>query len=185
MSLGRARPPLTGLNNNPDVLNCLSTLVNATSEFNPSSATRYSDTALSTTLTALCGGSGKCDETKIRSQLANFYPACQTNLLGDAANDQVKSTYDILYVLLPLRNALCAKNPNTNKYCVQEIHVDNSTSNSNVGRALIPETHDPSSGLHVSPETLRLLDSNLLRVMDNPVYHVGVVKASRRATPRR
>ena len=173
---GSCKTYLDGLDNNPDISNCLSTLVNATSEFNPSSATRYSDTALSTTLTALCGGSGKCDETKIRSQLANFYTACQSDLVGEAANDQVKSTYDILYVLLPLRNAVCAKNPNTNKYCVQEIHVDNSTSNSNVGRALIPETHDPSSGLHVSPETLRLLESNLFEVVDNTDYHVGVVE---------
>jgi hypothetical protein len=169
---------LDGLDNNPDISNCLSTLVNATSEFNPSSATRYSDTALSTTLTALCGGSSKCDETKIRSQLANFYTACQTDLLGDAANDQVKNTYDILYVLLPLRKAVCAKNPNTNKYCVQDIHIDNSTSTStsNVGRALIAENSDSSSGLHVSSETLQLLESNLYEVMDNTDYHFGVVK---------
>jgi len=165
-----------GLDNNPDISNCLSTLVNATSEFNPSSATSYSDTALSTTLTTLCSGSSKCDETKIRSQLAAFYTACQPDLLGDAANDQVKKTYDILYVLLPLRNAVCAKNLNTNKYCVQEIHVDNSTSPNNVGRALIAKNDDSSSGLHVSSETLQLLESNLYEVMDNTDYHFGVVK---------
>jgi hypothetical protein len=167
---------LDGLDNNPDVSNCLSTLVNATSEFNPSSSTQYSDTALSTTLTALCGGGNKCDETKIRSQLANYYTACQTDLLGDAANNQVKSTYDILYVLLPLRNAVCTKNPNTNKYCVQEIHVNNSTSSSNVGRALIEDNLDSSSGLHVSSDTLRLLESNLFEVVENMDYQIGVVK---------
>ena len=167
---------LDGLDSNPDISNCLSTLVNATSEFNPSSADRYSDAALSTTLTALCSGSSKCDETKMRSQLANYYTACQTDLLGDGANDQVKTTYDILYVLLPLRNAVCAKNPSTNKYCVQEIHVANSTSNSNVARALIADNLDSSSGLHVSSDTLRLLETNLFEVMDNTGYQIGAVK---------
>jgi len=71
--------------------------------------------------------------------------------------------------LLPLRNAVCAKNSNTNKYCVQEIHVDNSTSNSNVARALIP---DSPSGLHVSSDTLRRLDSNLFEVMDTTNFVV-------------
>ena len=167
---------LDALDTNPDVSSCLSTLVNATSEFNPSSTTRYSDTALSTTLTALCGGSSKCDETKIRSQLSNFYTACQNDLIGDAANTQVMNTYDILYILLPLRNAVCAKNPNTNKYCVQEIHVDNSTSNANVARALKADDCDSSSGLHVSSDTLQLLKTNLFAVVDKTDFPFDVVK---------
>ena len=76
------------------------------------------------------------------------------------------NTYDILYILLPLRNAVCAKNPNTNKFCVQEIHVDNSTSNSNVARALKADDYDPSSGLHVSSDTLQLLKTNLFEVVN-------------------
>jgi len=165
---------LSALDNNVDISNCLSTLVNATSEFSPSSTTSHSDSALNTTLTALCGSSGKCDETKIRAQLASFYTACQTDLLGDTANDRVQKTYDILYALLPLRNAVCAKDPDTKKYCVQEIHV--SDSSSSVGKALIADNSAPS-GLHVTPETLNLLGSNLYTpdTPDNSDYHLGVV----------
>jgi len=42
---------------------------------------------------------------------------------------------------------------------------------------LIAENSDPSSGLHVSPETLQLLESNLYyEVVDNEDFHFGVYK---------
>lgn len=63
----------------------------------------------------LCSSSG-CPDTYIRSQLVTFYAACGAELAGSNPNDAVKDTYDILYIMNPLKKAICSKDSGT--YCV-------------------------------------------------------------------
>jgi len=55
----------------------------------------------------------------MRTALTNFYAACQSELSSDV-NQQVLQIYDILYTVIPLRNAACSKD-DSGKYCATEI----------------------------------------------------------------
>lgn len=92
---------------------CLSTLTNVTSAFAPGSP-NPSSSDVSSTLTNLCSNSvaGVCPESAVRQDLANFYVACSAELTG--AVSSVREIYEVLYILLPFRTAVCSKDDSGN-----------------------------------------------------------------------
>lgn len=65
--------------------------------------------------------------------LANFYTACSTDMLGtngdgSNGNKNVIDIYDVLYLISPLKNAICTKSGN--QYCVDVISQQESSSSS-------------------------------------------------------
>lgn len=74
-----------------------------------------SASTLTATLDKLCAAPG-CSDSYVRTQLTKFYAACKKELTGSTAVDSVKDTYDILYVMQPMKESICAKNSGT--YCV-------------------------------------------------------------------
>ncbi|GAA5941260.1 hypothetical protein JCM1841_003613 [Sporobolomyces salmonicolor] len=107
------------LNADPSVSSCTSPLLSALSSFQPSSTSSYaaSSSEVSTALSDLCSASS-CDDGTMRSLLTQFNGNCSAEL--QAKNDVVLGSYDALYVLTPLRDAICAQD-GSGTYCLMDI----------------------------------------------------------------
>ncbi|GAA5974345.1 hypothetical protein JCM21900_002370 [Sporobolomyces salmonicolor] len=107
------------LNADPSVSSCTSPLLSALSSFQPSSTSSYaaSSSDVSTALSNLCSASS-CDDGTMRSLLTQFNGNCSAEL--QAKNDVVLGSYDALYVLTPLRDAVCAQD-GSGTYCLMDI----------------------------------------------------------------
>ncbi|KAH9886719.1 hypothetical protein C8Q73DRAFT_715070 [Cubamyces lactineus] len=121
---------LNDFNQDAALTSCTSAIINATSEFAPSlnaSATKSTPdaSAISSALGTVCG-STSCPDTTIRSKLADFYQNC-TAELSSSPNQDVVKIYDVLYALIPLKNAVCSKD-DSGDYCVSKIAQNASSS---------------------------------------------------------
>ncbi|KAH7882782.1 hypothetical protein F5I97DRAFT_1984799 [Phlebopus sp. FC_14] len=145
---------LSSLNNNTDFSSCTTPIVSALQQFAPgANASNVTITTLNTALNNLCSSSAfaACPDSTIRSQLSSFYAACDVELTS-APNTDVKRTYDSLFVLTPLRQAVCAKDDN-GKYCATEL--GSSTASSGAGNVAA-----------VKPEQQQLLGQYLYSTVD-------------------
>jgi hypothetical protein len=71
--------------------------------------------------------SSACPDSLIRGKLASFYSACSAELTS-SPNDKVRGLYDVLYILSPMKSAVCSKDDNGN-YCVFSNNGANTTAN--------------------------------------------------------
>jgi hypothetical protein len=72
-------------------------------------------------LTTLCQSDG-CADSAIRGWLSGFYSNCSAELTSSTAyNAQVRELYDVLYVVNPLRSAVCAIDSGNQDFCVKSI----------------------------------------------------------------
>lgn len=113
---------LDDFNKDTNLTTCTSALITASGAFAPttnSSATTPSASDANTALAAVCAASTACSDTSVRSKLADFYQSC-TDELTSSQNKDVIRTYDVLYSLIPLKNAVCSKDDSGN-YCVSTI----------------------------------------------------------------
>ncbi|OSX58102.1 hypothetical protein POSPLADRAFT_1076146 [Postia placenta MAD-698-R-SB12] len=119
---------LTTFNNDSSLATCTAPLIEATSQFGPSanSSSSPSTSAVESALSSLCSSSSACSSTTIRSQLAAFYAACTSELTTNK-NGAVLRTYDVLYSIIPLSEAMCSKS-DTGSYCVLDIATTGSNS---------------------------------------------------------
>ncbi|GAA5853203.1 hypothetical protein JCM9279_006260 [Rhodotorula babjevae] len=111
---------LTYLNSHQDISTCTAPLLSALSTFQASAASSdYSanDAAVQDALAGLCY-SAPCDDALVRSLLTQFNSNCTQELT--AANDVVLGSYDALYVLTPLRDAVCSTD-STADWCINDI----------------------------------------------------------------
>jgi len=105
---------LIGLNTDPTLNSCLSTLTNITTAFAPGASTP-SSAEVSSTLTNLCANSATsaCPQSLIRTQITAFFAACPTELTNNA-NQDVCTIYEVLYALNPLLTSICSKDDSGN-----------------------------------------------------------------------
>jgi len=111
---------LTYLNSHQDISTCTAPLLSALSTFQASAASSdYSanDAAVQDALAGLCYSSA-CDDALVRSLLTQFNSNCTQELT--ASNDVVLGSYDALYVLTPLRDAVCSTD-STADWCINDI----------------------------------------------------------------
>jgi hypothetical protein len=138
---------LQNLNTNTQLASCTAPLLKATNAFSPNAnSTSQTQTKLVSTLDTLCAASG-CSDTFVHSLLTNFYAACKADL---TSNTSLKDTYDILYIMNPLSNALCCKDGDT--YCVIKAAQTMSSSDNAAGT----DTGDDSTTQNadvVTPQT--------------------------------
>ncbi|KAG8764012.1 hypothetical protein FRC12_008336 [Ceratobasidium sp. 428] len=76
-----------------------------------------SPSAVNKAMNNVCS-SNACSTSMLRSKLTEFKDACSDELTGENPNKIVAANYDTLYVLAPLKSALCSKDPATQAYCV-------------------------------------------------------------------
>ena len=121
---------LTALNADSSIQNCVTPLINATASYTPTANSNASSTDVDETLTTLCQSDG-CADSAIRGWLSGFYSNCSAELTSSTAyNAQVRELYDVLYVVNPLRMAVCAIDSGNQDFCVKSIVSGASNSSS-------------------------------------------------------
>jgi len=119
---------LTSFNNNADFMACTNPFTTALQQFAPNAnTTSPSSSDISSALSTLCASSAfsACPQSTVTAQLSSFYAACVVELTS-TPNQEVKTLYDVLYALTPLRLAICSKD-DTGKYCATELSTSSST----------------------------------------------------------
>lgn len=106
---------LVKLNSNPDLTKCFNTLITLTSAYAPGSTNTFSKASVTNTLNSVCNDttSNQCPQSLIRSQLADFYPACMDELVTNP-NPGVLKIYEVMYSLPAFKSAICTKGDDGN-----------------------------------------------------------------------
>ncbi|GJN94784.1 hypothetical protein Rhopal_007876-T1 [Rhodotorula paludigena] len=113
---------LTDLNSHADISACTAPLLSALALFQPdsnSAAGSYSASSddVDAALSSLCY-TPACDDSLVRSLLTQFNGNCSTEL--QRKDSVVLGSYDALYVLTPLRTAVCTTDANAD-FCLKDI----------------------------------------------------------------
>ncbi len=107
-------------NSDASLTTCTKSLIQATQSFGPggSAGSSPSKAEVSGAVDSICTGSASstCPDSLIRGQLADFYAACSDELTSKP-NQKVRDIYDVLYVLSPLKKAMCSKD-DSGSYCL-------------------------------------------------------------------
>ncbi|KAI0039655.1 hypothetical protein FA95DRAFT_1612398 [Auriscalpium vulgare] len=106
---------LTTLNTDSSLAACTAPLVSASAKYGPSSNSTPSAADIDSTLETLCSASSTCSDSSIRSLLGKFYAQCGPELTSSPNADVIR-TYDVLYVISPLKTAVCSKS-DSGSYC--------------------------------------------------------------------
>jgi hypothetical protein len=131
--------------------NCLTGLIGATDAFDPttnSTTSTVNTTAINSALSTICSSSfTACPAASIRTTLTNFYTECSADLLGASGdgsdgNAAVIQIYDVLYLILPLKTAICTKV--NGKYCINN-NISNSTSSASTTASASSSAPSPSA----------------------------------------
>ncbi|KAI1783212.1 hypothetical protein LXA43DRAFT_356934 [Ganoderma leucocontextum] len=170
---------LNAFNQDTTLTTCTSSLITASGAFAPTTnatATTPSASDAKTALAAVCAASTSCTESAVRSKLADFYQAC-TDELTSSQNKDVIRTYDVLYALIPLKNAICSKDDSGN-YCVSTIASTTSQSASqlaNIAQSLSVPASTSSNARRaaqvvaaVAPNATTFANNNLLFILLQP-----------------
>jgi hypothetical protein len=114
---------LNQLNSDSSLSSCLAPLNSAVAPYGPGGSGNAA--SMSGALTTLCTSTTMCDSGTIRNNLGQFQTACSAEL-QTSPNKAVIAIYDALYVLTPLKAAVCSQDSN-GKYCVTESNTNSST----------------------------------------------------------
>jgi len=156
------------LDSDTSLSSCTSTLIAATSQFGPgaNSTSTPSTATITSALNNLCSTSASsCTDQTVRSKLTNFYSSCTTELTTNP-NSDVLRTYDVLYALTPLQQAVCTKDDN-GKYCVTEATTPTSSAaGTNINQYLWSQVSNAKRSTAqitaIIPNTTTFRQSNLL-----------------------
>jgi len=106
---------LKKLNSNADLAKCFDTLITLTRAYAPGNTTTHTKASVTNTLNSVCSDttSTQCPESVIRSQLADFYPACMDELVTNP-NPGVLKVYEVMYSLPAFQKVVCTKGDDGN-----------------------------------------------------------------------
>lgn len=163
---------LTSLNSDTTMSSCLASLNTALSSFTSGSG---SASAVSKTLSSLCS-TNSCSASSMRAKLTEFKDACSADL---TSNDMVAKQYDVWYSLIPFKSAICAKDADTQAYCLLNTS-SSSSSTSNTRRSdvtyaanhLERSVHKRAQTV-LMPNTDTFRNSNLMYLFISPVMNAG------------
>ncbi|KAG1725795.1 uncharacterized protein EDB91DRAFT_81834 [Suillus paluster] len=145
---------LVSLNSNVTFSSCTTPIISATSQFAPGvSSSSINTTTINTALSNLCSTSAfnACPDSTVRAQLMAYYSACSVELTT-SLNIDVLRTYDVLYTLTPLRQAVCSKADN-GQYCVTQLNITSSSSaTGNVAVVTSPKQDVLQQYLYTTPD---------------------------------
>ncbi|WWD06839.1 hypothetical protein V865_004935 [Kwoniella europaea PYCC6329] len=164
---------LESLNSDGTLSSCVTPLINATASFSPTASTNLTEDSINYTLASICKSNAGCSDSTIRGWLANFYSQCNEELTSTTNyNSDVRELYDILYVVNPLKGAVCSINSSNQEYCVNEIVASekNATSSSN---ATASANSTSVSGSGVSNNTLFSNLAATAQELTNPIQYAA------------
>ena len=111
---------LYALDRDAELAACSSSLLTATSLFDPTTAgaDATSDAQVDGGLRRLCSSSSACSSALVKQSLTHFAGNCSGEL--SANNAVVKSNYDVLYTLVPFTTAVCTKDT-AGAFCATQV----------------------------------------------------------------
>jgi hypothetical protein len=138
-------------------------LLHATSPFAPGGNAGDASSASVTTAIAAIQSTDLCPESLFQGKLAEFYSQCPTELTSNS-NPDVINIYDVLYMVLPMKEVICSKDDNDN-YCVLQPTGPNSDSNS----ASSPSVQRSATAA-ITPNMTAFRDSNIPFLFRQPSF---------------
>lgn len=171
---------LTELNANSALQKCTTSLSGALAPFAPGAT---ASSSVSAALTDVCGAdvAAECPSNVFASQITAFYAACSEELTTKR-NDKVVSIYDVLYVVAPMREAICAK-ADDGSWCAAAAVPAEGVSVDTIQAALSTKTGDsytPNADAYtkynvpfllLTPESADLCTSCTRKVLDAYIKH--------------
>jgi len=133
------------LNSDKTMQACIAPLLTATARFQPSTAATANAGDVSWAMDQLCNSSHSCKQSDVQATITAFYSACNDEL-ASGANDSIRTTFDLVYMLIPLRNAVCSKDAD-GKYCLNKAKSKASASNPDQTTLQIQATNWVSTNL--------------------------------------
>ncbi|KAI9636798.1 uncharacterized protein MKK02DRAFT_26583 [Dioszegia hungarica] len=113
---------LQAINSDAALTSCVQPLITATASFNPLSGANLSTSDINWSLASMCKANTGCSDSVIRTWLSRFYASCSAELTNPTTyNAQVRELYDILYVVNPLKGAVCSIDSANQQYCVNQV----------------------------------------------------------------
>jgi hypothetical protein len=150
---------LAAFNTNTRLQACIAPIVSATSKFTPSS-NDLTQADVSAALAGICAPAAACKQSDIQSVITEFYSNCQDDLVsgsGSAASDSLRTTFDIVYVLNPLRAAICTKDPKDDTYCLTKAkQVAQTSNNAKIAASADGEALDQLSAIQLAANSVPL-----------------------------
>jgi hypothetical protein len=107
---------LQSFNADSKISSVLAPLLTATARFNPSSGQQSIKADVTWALNELCDPKAAFKASDIQTTVTNYYSACQSDMVSGNQPDLTR-TFELLYALPPLRNAVCSKDA-TGAYCL-------------------------------------------------------------------
>lgn len=112
---------LTAFNSDASVSSCIQPLIDATASFSPLSTVKLATDDVNYALASVCKQGSGCSDATVRQWISRVSSACSAELTGSSPNAQVRELYDLLYIVQPLKGAVCAIDSANQKYCVNSL----------------------------------------------------------------
>ena len=112
---------LDAFNADSSVSSCIQPLIDATASFSPLSTVDLKSSDIDWSLTSICKSGAGCSDATIRQWISRVSSACGAELTGSSPNAQVRELYDLLYIVQPLKGAVCSIDSANQKYCVNQV----------------------------------------------------------------
>jgi len=158
---------LNALNTNTQVSACTSALNIGLDGFAPGKTATASAADIAKALETVCS-SNACPSNVMTQQLTAFYSACTPELTSDPVKEIV-SLYDILYVISPMKEAVCSKGDD-GKWCVMSSNTLGGASASEVQSSLYTQ-----NGQTVIPNTSSFSENNVPFLLLKPELEKDVL----------
>ena len=143
----------------------MTALLKATSSFAPGGNAGDASSASITDAIAAIQSTNLCPESLFQGKLAQFYSKCPTELTSNS-NANVIDIYNVLYMVLPMKEAICSKDDNDN-YCVLQQTCPDSHSDLLSGPSGLQSDNSASSpsaqrrAAAITPNTTAFRETNL------------------------
>jgi len=162
---------LIQLNDEPALKSCTTAMTAATSAF--SSSSNAGTSAVSSTLSKLCATSldSTCSSTVTGPVLMKLQAACPGET---TSNDAVRMIYDSLYIMVPFRKALCAKDDSGN-YCSTQVPKSNGLVAGGASLANVQKYIGSTDGAVTRPNVTTFANQNVPFMFISPDSEASVL----------
>jgi hypothetical protein len=109
---------LKSFNSDAKMQACIGPMVTATARFLPSANMQSNEADVKWAMDQLSSGKGACHDSDIQTLVTNFWAGCQNDLVS-GNQKSLETTFELLYLLQPLTNAVTAKD-NDGTYCLNK-----------------------------------------------------------------
>ncbi|KAB5595255.1 transmembrane protein [Ceratobasidium theobromae] len=170
---------LNSFNTDSSMSSCFGPLLTALAAFDPTTGSASSSASATTiikTLNTFCS-STSCSPVTVRNKLTEFKDACGDELTGASPNTVIIKNYDVLYTLIPFKDAICARDVSTQAYCALNVASSSSTAGNSTQNIVLSSELTASRRKRAQtvlvPNTDAYRSNNLMYLFTSPDMNAG------------